>query len=200
MLSVMGCQNPDEETNRYYSGQRGEHWEKRIGGGISEPEQLPKQKPQRVTESRNYHFQPAPDLVYYAYLGLRRGGLENAGEIGVILTMQERLKGTTRRWLRLSVFQECPRWTKAPESLVEWVLRWKWRWNNFTSRNCFVWLDSNPRLRIWIGHEPFGKVIGWLIINPKRGFMLLSQWACFWFLGREKAVRLREQYNATYQK
>lgn len=201
MLTVLGGQNDDQDTCGFYAGKRGQRLELRIGGGKTEPEQGRGRRGSRVTENRNYNFQPAPELAAHAYLGLLRGGLENFGEITAILTTQYKLKGTKRRWLKLRIFQKPPCWTEPPASTLEFYQRWRWRWNDLKKLNCCIWFDSSPRLRIWTGHVAWWKVAGWLFLSPPRGKMLFSQWAHFWLTDdREIAVYTENEYRAKYAK
>lgn len=196
MLSVLGGQSQDEETCKYFSGQRGERLEKRIGGGQSEGENQRGRNDTRTTENTNYQFVPAPELPYYAYLNLPRGGLLYSGKIGGILTMPDKIKGAERRFLKLDTYQEAPIWTTPAGSLEEWWQRFKWKVNHFRGRNCFVWFDSKPRLRLWNGHVPFRTILAQWTVDSERGKKLLTQWVYFWFFERENAVYMEEEYNA----
>ena len=186
-LTVVAHHNDDEETNRFYSGKRGQRLEKRVGGGTGESAPVGRNQP-NLNENTNYQFVPAPDLPYWAYTTLKRGGEQNAGEAQAIITMPTMFKASKRRWLKVRLYQEPLFHTSPPQTYREWRNRWLARWNHFKSKSVFIWSDVTPRVRIWNGHVPSFKVAGWMLLNRERGKKLLDRWIYFWLFEREVAI------------
>jgi hypothetical protein len=194
--TVVAHENDDEETNRYYSGKRGERLERREGGSEGESGQDRRGRSQFSTNT-NYQFVPAPDLPHWAYTTLKRGGIESSGEANAIITMPGKFRATGRRWLKIRLFQK-PRPDRSfPQSLRELYQRVLFQWNHFKRKSLFVWTDASPRVRIWTGHIGWLKLVGRTAMNRASASKLLKRWAHFWLLNREVAAQKEAQDDAS---
>jgi len=187
-MTIIAHQLDDEETGKFLSGRRGQHLVRREGGGESSKEGG---KDKHVTTNSNFQFVPEEVIPYWAFSTLARGGEENGGKAETIVLRSKRFKSNGgKRYMKVRTFQE-PIYhgeDDPPRSFMERLHRWWHRWNDFKGRSVFIWFDVTPRFRIWNGHVPFYKVMGWLFLNPEKGKRLLERWAYFWLDEREVSV------------